>query len=137
MKVNLLVLGNLFLIAIPTNFLVSTIALTFYVFCFGRLFRLGCAHFFYFRGVLKSFSFSAYSLLEYLVVPKRTEFCFCWESFHSLEVDGCGVLSSGEAAHEPVGVLPSASSFFSAFQHLRSLCIFSVYGSTPTQIHQP
>ena len=39
--------------------------------------------------------------------------------FHSWEVDGCGVLcSSGEAARDQVGVLPSASSFFSAFSIL-------------------
>ena len=32
--------------------------------------------------------------------------------FYSLEVDGLGVVaSSGEAARDPVGVLPSASSF--------------------------
>ena len=49
------------------------------VFCFGRLFRLAWAHFFYFRGVfffffLGGFSFLAYLLWEYLVVLKRTEF---------------------------------------------------------------
>ena len=54
------------------------------------------------------------------MVPKRTEFLvLIWKSFHSLEVDGCGALcSSGEAARDPVRVLPSASSFFSAFSIL-------------------
>ena len=50
---------------------------------------------------------------------KDRVFGFCWDSFHSLDVDGCGVLcSSGEAACDQVGVLPSASSFFSAFSIL-------------------
>ena len=75
----------------------------------------------YFLGSdLRNLSFSVYSLWEYLVVPKRTEnFVFVGVSFYSLEVDGCGVVcSSGEAARDPVGVLPSVSSFFSAFNIL-------------------
>ena len=86
----------------------------------------------YFRGVLWSFSFSVYLLWEYLVVPKRTEFLvFVGSLFHSWEVDGCGVLcSSGEAAREPVGVLPSASSFFSAFSILLR-CVSSLLIAAP------
>ena len=85
-----------------------------------------------FRGVLRSFSFLAYSLWEYLVVPKRTEFLvFVGSLFHSLEVDGCGVLcSSGEAARDPVGVLPSASSFFLAFSILLH-CVSSLLMAAP------
>ena len=50
---------------------------------------------------------------------KGPSFVFVGDSFHSLEVDGWGVAcSSGEAAQDPVGVLPSASSFFSAFSIL-------------------
>ena len=71
-------------------------------------------------GNLRNFSFSVYPLWEYLVVPKRTEnFVFVGASFYSLEVDGWGVAgSSGEVARDPVGVLPSVSSFFSAFNIL-------------------
>ena len=62
---------------------------------------------------------------------KGPSFWFCWESLHSLEVDGCGVLcSSGEAAREPVGVLPSASSFFSAFSILLC-CVSSLLIAAP------
>ena len=83
------------------------------------------------RVIQGIFSFSVYSLWECVVVPKRTEFYFCWESFHSLEVDGCGVLcSSGEAARDPVGVLPSASSFFSAFSILLH-CVSSLLMAAP------
>ena len=66
------------------------------------------------------------------MVPKRTEFLvFAVDSFHSLEVDGCGVLcSSGEAARDPVGVLPSASSFFSAFSILLH-CVSSLLMAAP------
>ena len=87
---------------------------------------------FYFRGILWSFSFSVYLLWEYLVVRKRTEFLvFCWESFYSLEVDGWGVAcSSGEAARDPVGVLPSVSSFFSAFSILLH-CVSSLLMAAP------
>ena len=89
-------------------------------FCFDRLFRLDRAHFFYLGSDLRNLSFSVYSLWEYLVVPKRTEnFVFVGVSFYSLEVDGCGVAcSSGEAARDQVGVLPSVSSFFLAFNIL-------------------
>ena len=74
---------------------------------------------FIFGGILRSFSFSVYSLWEYLVVLKRTEFLVLVWSLYSMEVDGRGVAcSSGEAARDPVGVLPSASSFFSAFSIL-------------------
>ena len=54
------------------------------------------------------------------MVPKRTEnFVFVGVLFYSLEVDGWGVAgSSGEVAWDPVGVLPSVSSFFSAFNIL-------------------
>ena len=85
---------------------------------------------------LRNSSFSAYLLWEYLVVPKRTEFLFWLEFFfffssHSLEVDGWGVAcSSGEAARDPVGVLPSASSFFSAFSILLH-CVSSLLMAAP------
>ena len=50
---------------------------------------------------------------------KGPSFWFLLGVFYSLEVDGLGVVaSSGEAAHDLVGVLPSASSFFSAFSIL-------------------
>ena len=63
--------------------------------------------------------------------PSFFFFGFCWESFHSLEVDGCGVLcSSGEAVHNPVGVLPSASSFFSVFSILLH-CVSSLLMAAP------
>ena len=54
------------------------------------------------------------------MVPKRTEnFVFVGVLFYSLEVDGWGVAgSSGEVARDPVGVLPSVPSFFSAFNIL-------------------
>ena len=54
------------------------------------------------------------------MVPKRTEnFVFVGASFYSLEVDGWGVAgSSGEVARDAVGVLPSISSFFLAFNIL-------------------
>ena len=53
------------------------------------------------------------------MVPKRTKFLVFGGVYHSLEVDSCGVAgSSGDAAHEPTGVLPSSSSFFSAFNIL-------------------
>ena len=69
---------------------------------------------FIFGTDLRNFSFSVYSLWEYLVVPKRTEnFVFVGALFYSLEVDGWGVAgSSGEVARDRVGVLPSVSSFF-------------------------
>ena len=75
---------------------------------------------FIFGKDLRNFSFSVYSLWEYLVVPKRTEnFVFVGALFYSLEVDSWGVAgSSGEVARDPVGVLPSVSSFFSAFNIL-------------------
>ena len=74
---------------------------------------------FYFREEFKKFCFSVYSLWEYLVVPKRTENFVLEFCFYSLEVDGWGVAgSSGEVARDPVGVLPSVSSFFSAFNIL-------------------
>ena len=57
--------------------------------------------------------------------------CFVGVSFHSLEVDGCGVAcSSGEAARDPVGVLPSVSSFFSAFS-IFALCVSSLFMAAP------
>ena len=89
-------------------------------------------HIFLFWGDLKNSSFSAYSLWEYLVVPKRTEnFVFVGVSFYSLEVDGWGVAcSSGEAAWDPVGVLPSVSSFFSAFSILLR-CVSSLLMAAP------
>ena len=50
---------------------------------------------------------------------KDREFVFVGASFYSLEVDGWGVAgSSGEVAWDPVGVFPSVSSFFSAFNIL-------------------
>ena len=62
---------------------------------------------------------------------KDRVFGFCWESFHSLEVDGYGVLcSSGEAARDPIGVLPSASSFFLAFSILLH-CVSSLLMAAP------
>ena len=52
-------------------------------------------------------------------------------SFYSLEVDGWGVAcSSGETARDPVGVLPSASSFFSAFNILLR-CVSSLLMAAP------
>ena len=52
-------------------------------------------------------------------------------SFYSFEVDGCGVAcSSGEAAWDPVGVLPSVSSFFSAFS-IFALCVSSLFMAAP------
>ena len=82
---------------------------------------------------LGSFSFSAYSLWEYLVVTKRTENFVCVGVFlfYSFEVDGWGVAcSSGEASRDPVGVLPSASSFFSAFSILLR-CVSSLLMAAP------
>ena len=69
--------------------------------------------------------------------PKKDRvFGFCWESFHSLDVDGCGVLcSSGEAAHDPVGVLPSASSFFSAFSILLRWVSSLLMAAPPPKVH--
>ena len=62
---------------------------------------------------------------------KDRVFGFGSESFHSLEVDGCGVLcSSGEAARDPIGVLPPASSFFSAFSILLH-CVSSLLMAAP------
>ena len=53
------------------------------------------------------------------MVPIRTKFLVFGGVHHSLEVDSCSVAgSSGDAAHEPTGVLPSSSSFFSAFNIL-------------------
>ena len=88
--------------------------------------------YFIFWGDLRNFSFSVYLLWEYLVVPKRTEnFVFVGVSFYSLEVDGWGVAcSSGEAARDPVGVLPSVSSFFSAFNILLR-CVSSLLMAAP------
>ena len=52
-------------------------------------------------------------------------------SSHSLEVDGWGVAcSSGEAARDPVGVLPSVSSFFLAFSILLR-CVSSLLMAAP------
>ena len=52
-------------------------------------------------------------------------------SFYSLEVDGWGVAcSSGETARDPVGVLPSVSSFFSAFS-IFALCVSSLFMAAP------
>ena len=64
--------------------------------------------------------------------PKKDRvFGFCWESFYSLEVDSLGVVaSSGEAARDPVGVLPSASSFFSTFSILLH-CVSSLLMAAP------
>ena len=66
------------------------------------------------------------------MVPKRTEFLvFIGSLFYSLEVDGLGVtVSSGEAARDPVGVLPSSSSFFSAFSILFH-CVSSLLMAAP------
>ena len=62
---------------------------------------------------------------------KGPRILFLLESFHSLEVDGCGVLCSfGEVARDPVGVLPSASSFFSAFS-IFALCVSSLFMAAP------
>ena len=72
------------------------------------------------RVIWESFSFSVLFTLGVCGGPEKDRiFGFCWESFYSLEVDGLGVFaSSGEAAHDLVGVLPSASSFFSTFSIL-------------------
>ena len=66
------------------------------------------------------------------MVPKRTKnFVFVGVSFYSLEVDGWGVAcSSGEAARDLVGVLPSVSSFFSAFS-IFALCVSSLFMAAP------
>ena len=65
------------------------------------------------------------------MVPKRTKFWFLLGVFYSLEVDSLGVVaSSGEAARDPVGVLPSASSFFSAFSILLH-CVSSLLMAAP------
>ena len=65
------------------------------------------------------------------MVPKRTEFLVLVWSFYSVEVDGRGVAgSSGEIARDPVGVLPSVSSFFSAFSILL-LCVSSLLMAAP------
>ena len=65
------------------------------------------------------------------MVPKRTEFWFLLGVFYSLEVDSLGVVaSSGEAACDPVGVLPSASSFFSDFSILLC-CVSSLLMAAP------
>ena len=62
---------------------------------------------------------------------KGPSFVFVGDSFYSLEVDGWGVAcSSGEAARDPVGVLPSASSFFSAFSILLR-CVSSLLMAAP------
>ena len=62
---------------------------------------------------------------------KRTEFLVFVGSLYSLEVDSLGVVaSSGEAARDPVGVLPSASSFFSAFSILLR-CVSSLLMAAP------
>ena len=99
---------------------------------FRQAFQTDWAHFFYLGIDLRNLSFSVYSLWEYLVVPKRTEnFVFVGVSFYSLEVDGWGVVcSSGEAARDPVGVLPSVSSFFSAFNILLC-CVSSLLMAAP------
>ena len=62
---------------------------------------------------------------------KGPSFWFLLGVFHSLEVDSLGVAaSSGEAARDPVGVLPSSSSFFSAFSILFR-CVSSLLMAAP------
>ena len=62
---------------------------------------------------------------------KGPSFWFLLGVFHSLEVDGLGVAaSSGEAAHDPVGVLPPSSSFFSTFSILFR-CVSSLLMAAP------
>ena len=89
-------------------------------------------HISFILGNLRYFCFSVYLLWEYLVVPKRTENLFLLEFlFYSFEVDGREAsCSSGEVAREPVGVLPSASSFFSAFS-IFALWVSSLFMAAP------
>ena len=62
---------------------------------------------------------------------KGPSFWFLLGVFYSLEVDGLGVAaSSGEAACDLVGVLPSSSSFFSAFSILFH-CVSSLLMAAP------
>ena len=62
---------------------------------------------------------------------KGPRFWFLLGVFYSLEVDGLGVVaSSGEAARDPIGVLPSVSSFFSAFSILLH-CVSSLLMAAP------
>ena len=71
------------------------------------------------EGFKKFLLFGLFTLGIFGGPEKDREICFWWSSFYSLEVDGWGVAgSSGEVARDPVGVLPSASSFFSAFNIL-------------------
>ena len=70
-----------------------------------------------------------------MVVLKRTEFLVVFflllGVFHSMEVDSLGVVaSSGEATCDPIGVLPSASSFFYAFSTLLH-CVFFLLMAAP------
>ena len=50
------------------------------------------------------------------MVPKRTEFLVLFDDYF-VDVDGWAVVS-GVASLDPTGVLPSSSSFFSAFNIL-------------------
>ena len=62
---------------------------------------------------------------------KGLSFWFLLGVFYSLEVDGLGVVaSSGEDARDPIGVLPSASSFFSTFSILLR-CVSSLLMAAP------
>ena len=93
---------------------------------------MGLSTFLVFQGCFMEFQlFGIFTLGIFGGPEKNRVFGFCWESFYSLEVDGWGVAcSSGEAARDPVGVLPSVSSFFSAFSILLH-CVSSLLMAAP------
>ena len=90
------------------------------MYLFRQAFQTELSTFLLFWEGFKKFLLFVYSLWEYLVVPKRTEKFVLLEprSTPGRWMVGVWLVLLGKLHRDPVGVLPSASSFFSAFNIL-------------------